>query len=120
MTASRGRFTPMLIAGVSVAALTACGSSGPSDKDQIAAIIKREGTNPSTLCTHLTSQLLVRLGGKGGCLREASSAAPDPTTRATSIQVGGDTATAVVIDRAGSRTVRLVKDNGAWKVSRVG
>jgi hypothetical protein len=120
MTAWRGRSTLLLSAAVSAAALTACGASGPTDKDQIAAIIKHEGSSPSTLCSHLTSELLARLGGKSGCLHEASSAAPDPTTHATSITVGGHTATAVVSDRAGTRTIGLVKDNGVWKVSRVG
>jgi hypothetical protein len=46
-------------------------------------------------------------------------AAADPTTHTTSIHVHGHAATAVVSDRAGTRTIRLVKQNGVWNVSAV-
>jgi hypothetical protein len=116
----RGYFPLLLSVAVSAATLSACGSSGPTDKDQIATIIKREGTHPSTLCSHLTSPMLARLGGMSGCLRQASSAAVDPTTHATSIKVSGHTATAVVVDRIGTRPISLVKQKGVWKVAGVG
>jgi hypothetical protein len=120
MTGRPGRSTVPPSAAVTAAALRACGSSGPTDKDQIAAIVTHEGKDPSTLCSHLTSNLPARPGGRSGCLRQASSASPDPTTHATSIKVSEHSATAVVIDRTGRRTISLIKDNGAWKVASVG
>jgi hypothetical protein len=99
--------------------VSGCGSSGPSDKDQIAAIIKNEGTNPASLCAHLVDALLVRFGGISACQRQAASAAKDSTTRATSVIVHDKGATALVTDRAGTRTLSLVKQNGVWKISAV-
>lgn len=105
---------------VGALALAGCGSSnGPTNKQQIAAIIKHEGSRPATLCNYLTDALLSNLGGKGGCLRQAASSAPDPTTRATSIRVHGSTASAVEIDRHGTHTLSFVKHKGGWKVSGV-
>jgi hypothetical protein len=96
--------------------LSGCGG-GVSDKDQIAALVKNEGTNPATLCDHLTATLLARFGGRSNCLRQAASAAKDPSTHATAVKVHGTTATAVVGDRNGSRTITFVKQKGDWKVS---
>jgi hypothetical protein len=119
MRFSHSYFMLLLSAAVSALTLGACGSSGPTNKQQIASIIKREGTNPSTLCGHLTSPMLDRLGGRSGCLHAASAAPADPTTHATSIKVSGPTATAVVTDRAGTRTISLVQQKGVWKISGV-
>lgn len=104
---------------LAVTLLAACGSSGPTDRQQIAAMVKREGVKPASLCSHLTSSLLARLGGKPACLRQAASAASDPTTRATSVRVLRNTATAVVVDRNGTQQLSLVKEKGVWKVARV-
>lgn len=112
------KFRPACVV-MAAAALAGCGSSGPSDKDQIAAIIKHEGTNPVSLCDHLTDALLARLGGKSGCRQEAAAAATDPTTRASSVTVHGNSASAVVVNRAGRRIVAFVKQKGVWKVSGV-
>jgi hypothetical protein len=81
------------------------------------AVVKREGTNPASLCHHLTSALLVRFGGESGCLHAAATAAKDPTTHATGVKVRGATATALVSDRSGSRTIKLVKRKGVWLVT---
>jgi len=109
-----------LLAGAAFAAmLTGCGSSAPSDKEKIAAIVKREGTSPATLCSHLTDALLARLGGKRVCLHQAASASSDPTTHATSIKVHGKSATALVVNRAGTRTISLVNQKGVWKIAGV-
>jgi hypothetical protein len=99
--------------------LSACGG-GASDADQIAAVVKNEGTNPASLCDHLTSALLLRFGGKSNCLRQAASAAKDPTTHASGVKVSGNSATAVVVDRSGRRTLTFVKRNGVWKVAGTG
>jgi hypothetical protein len=111
----------LLLGATTIATLLAgCGSSGPSDRDQIAAIVKQEGVAPATLCNHLTDALLASLGGRAGCLRQAAAASADPTTRATSVSVHGTGATAVVVNRAGTRTIAFVKERGAWKVAGVG
>jgi hypothetical protein len=113
------RLRAALLLGVTLI-VAGCGSSGPSDRDQIAAIVKQEGISPGTLCNHLTDSLLASLGGKAGCLRQAAVASADPTTRATSVSVHGPAATAVVVNRAGTRTIAFVKQRGAWKVAGVG
>jgi hypothetical protein len=103
-----------LAAGASI--LSGCGG-GVSDKDQIAAIVKQEGSNPATVCDHLTNALLARFGSKRSCLRVAASSAKDRSTHTTGIRVRGDTATAVVSDRSGNRAITFVKQQGVWKVS---
>jgi hypothetical protein len=116
----RGRY-PALLTGAVLTALmlSGCGSSAPRAKDEIAAIIRHEGNHPATLCDHLTDSLLARLGGRSGCLHQAASAASDPTTHATSIRVRGNAATALVVDRNGTRTIRLVRQRGVWKIAGV-
>ena len=109
-----------LLAGTIVAAsLAGCGSGAQSDRDQIAAIIKQEGSSPQTLCSHLTDALLATLGGKSGCLRQAASAAADPSTHVTAVRVHGKSATATVVDREGARSVSLLKQRGTWKIAGV-
>jgi hypothetical protein len=108
-----------LLATLAATILSACGASAPSDRDQIATIVKHEGVNPASLCVHLVDSLLQRFGGRSACLRQAASAAKDPSTRATSVSVRGANATAVVSDRTGSRTLTLVKQQGNWKISGV-
>ena len=110
----------LLLAAAAALTLSACGASGPTDKQQIASVVKREGTHPASLCDHLTDSLLARLGGKRGCATQAASAAKDPTTHAASIRVRHNTATAVVVNRNGSRTITLIKRKGVWKVAGVG
>jgi hypothetical protein len=107
----------VLLAGAAL--LAGCGSSGPTDKQLIATIIKREGTHPITLCASLTNSVLATIGGRSACLRQAASSAPDPTTHAASIEVRGTSATAVEVDQAGSHTISFVKRGGVWKVSGV-
>jgi len=110
----------LLAAAATAGLASACGSSGPTDRDQIASIISAGGAHPATLCSHLTDPLLSDLGGKAGCRHQAASVPGDPTTHATSIRVRGRTATAVVVDRTGRRAIRFVKQRGTWKVSGVG
>jgi hypothetical protein len=115
------RRAPMLLACASLAAglLTGCGSGGPDDRTQIVTIVKNEGTRPATLCHHLTAALLTRFGGLSNCLSRAASAARDPSTHATAVTVRGRTATAVVNDRTGSRSITLIKQKGNWLISGV-
>ncbi len=112
---------PMLLASASLAAAVVggCGSGGPDDRAQIGTIVKDEGTQPATLCHHLTGALLARFGGLSNCLSRAASAASDPSTHATAVTVRGSTATAVVRDRTGSRSITLVKQKGNWLISGV-
>ena len=115
------RRAPMLLACASLTAvaLAGCGSSGPDDRTQISTIVKDEGARPVTLCHHLTGALLVRFGGLNNCLSRAAAAARDPSTHATGVTVHGDSATAVVHDRTGSRSITLVKQKGTWMISGV-
>jgi type IV pilus biogenesis protein CpaD/CtpE len=115
------RRTGLSIVAALIAALVAgCGSSGASDRGQIAAIVKQEGSDPATLCNHLTDGLLSQLGGLAGCMRQAATSPTDPTTRAKSVSVHRGSATAVVVNRAGTRTVDFVKERDRWKVSGIG
>jgi hypothetical protein len=107
-------------ATIIVALLAGCGSSGPSNRDKITAIVKQEGSHPATLCDHLSDELLSRVGGKAGCMRQAAASAADPTTRATSVSVHDTSARAVVVDRAGTRTIDFIKQKDGWKVAGVG
>jgi hypothetical protein len=115
----RGLLLALISCGALLAVLSGCGTSAPSDSDQIAAIIKQEGTDPASVCAHLADSLLSRLGGKAACLRQASSSSKDPTTHATAVKVHGNTATAVVADRSGANTITLLKQQGVWKVATV-
>lgn len=111
----------LLLGAITIATLLAgCGSSGPTDRDQIAAIVKQEGSDPATLCNRLTTGLLSRLGGHEGCMRQAASSSADSTTRAASVTVRGKSATAVVVNRSGTRTISFVKEKGGWKLAGVG
>jgi hypothetical protein len=108
-----------LIAIAAAASLAGCGAAAPTDKQQIASIIRREGTHPATLCSHLTDSLLARLGGRRACVAQAASVPADRSTHATGIRVRRNVATAVVINRNGRRTISLIKQRGVWKVSAV-
>ena len=109
----------LALSAVLLALVAGCGSSGPSASDQIAAIVKSEGSDPASICRHLSDSLAARLGGRSACLRQAGAAAKDPSTHATAIKVHGNTATALVIDRTGTSTISLFKEKGEWKISAV-
>jgi hypothetical protein len=109
----------LLVALAAAVTLSACGGSGPTDRQLIASIVKREGVRPASLCDHLTQSLLSRLGGRRRCVIEAASAAPDPTTHATAIRIHRNTATAVVVNRNGRRTISLIKHKGVWELAAV-
>jgi hypothetical protein len=108
-----------LAAALAAVALAGCGTSAPTDREQIGAIVKAEGTQPATVCHHLTDALLVRFGGLGSCLSRAAAATRDPSTRATQVAVSGNTATAMVTGAAGNRSIALVKYRGSWLISSV-
>jgi len=120
MTSGRRQLPVLLLAlGAALPIVSGCGSSGPTNEDQITALVKDEGTNPASLCGHLTDELLARFGGRSNCLRQAAASVRDPSTHASAVKVTGSTATAVVSDRTGTRTVRLVRQQGTWKISGV-
>jgi hypothetical protein len=108
-----------LIALTSITLLAACGSSAPSNRAQIGALVRDEGISPASLCHHLTAGLLVRFGGMSNCLSRAATAARDSSTHATAVVVRGFSATATVIDHNGSRSITLTKRNGSWLISSV-
>jgi hypothetical protein len=111
------RYLPALAVLVVLAA--GCGSSGSSDSDQIRALVNSEGRNPASICRHLSDALVTKLGGQAACVKQAASSAKDPSTHARAISVHGDTATAVIVDRAGTITISLLKEKGIWKVAAV-
>jgi hypothetical protein len=98
--------------------LAACGGGGKSDKDKITSVIVQGGRTPATLCDHLDSPTLVRLGGKSGCLKASRAKdAKDLKVKVDSVQVSGDKATAKITGRGGRDTVHLVKKDGDWKIT---
>lgn len=104
---------------IAAVALGGCGSSAPSDQAQIATLVRDEGTKPASLCRRLSDPLLARFGGLSNCLSRAGSAARDPSTHATGVRIRGRSATAVVSDRTGRRSITLVKQKGTWLISGV-
>jgi hypothetical protein len=108
-----------LVALTSTTLLAACGSSAPSNRAQIGALVRDEGITPASICHHLTTGLLVQFGGMSNCLSRAATAARDPSTHAGTVVVRGSTASATVIDHNGSRSITLIKRHGSWLISSV-
>jgi hypothetical protein len=109
------RWTATLLA-VPVLALTACGG-GSSDKDKISDLINKVGDDPSYLCQHMSAKVDKAIGGKDGCEKAAKAEdAKDPDVKIDSITIDGDSATAKITGNDGADTVKLVKEDGDWKV----
>lgn len=106
---------------LSALALVGCGSSGSSGssaKDQINSIVSAEGQDPGSLCDHMTSALLAKLGGStSACKKQAASSTKDSSVHTSKVTVNGNKATAVVVDKSGTRTVTFANEGGSWKLS---
>lgn len=98
-------------------ALAAMGGSAPSATGQISALLGRGANEPATLCDHLSTGMLRAIGGHDACV--AASPARGPGGEVHSVKVSGDTATAVVSRNDGDEIVRLVRQDGDWKVDDV-
>lgn len=105
---------------LSALALVGCGgsgSSGNSAKDQINSIVAAEGKDPSSLCDHMSNALLAHFGGASACKQKAASSPKDSSVHVSKLTVNGNAATAVVVDKSGTRNVAFVNESGSWKLA---
>jgi len=97
--------------------IVAIGGGPTSDAGRIEALLAAGATEPRTLCEHLSSGMLTAVGGTDACL--AASPERGPAATVSGIRVDGATATAVVASDIGTERVRLVREDGDWKVDDV-
>ncbi|MCW2991965.1 MAG: hypothetical protein JWM73_2559 [Solirubrobacterales bacterium] len=94
------------------------GSGGAgTDSERIAALLTRGASRPPTLCDHLSSPMLEAVGGHDACVKASPERAP--AGRVQDVRVAGDTASAVVVRDGDQELVRLVRQDGVWKVDDV-
>src|SRR4051794_4097359 len=103
-------------------ALSACGGSGSSDKDQITDIVNEVAETPAALCDHLSTELMKStFGGSVDKCKEAGKAQKsDGEADIKSIDISGDNATVKLSDDAGDNTVKFAKQDGEWVVTASG
>jgi hypothetical protein len=87
------------------------------DRGRIAALLAAGARDPATLCDHMSSGMLRAVGGQGACV--AASPSRGPGGSVGSIHVRGARASAVVHGAGGAQLVRLVRQDGDWKVDDV-
>lgn len=92
-------------------------SGGTSDTQAITTLLTRGASRPATLCDHLSGGMLDAIGGHGSCVAASPERAPAGTVK--DVRINGDKATAVVIKDAARERVRLVREDGDWKVDDV-
>lgn len=97
-------------------ALVALGS-GPSDAGRIAALLTQGASEPATLCDHLSSGMVRAVGGHDACVAASPTRGPEGTV--SDVRVDGAAATAVVSSENGEERVRLVREDGDWKIDDV-
>lgn len=98
-------------------AIVALGGGPATEADRIEALLAAGATEPKTLCDHLSTGMLDAIGGRDACL----AASPDrgPAATVSDVRVDGAAATAVVSGDNGTERVRLVLEDGDWKVDDV-
>jgi hypothetical protein len=99
-------------------ALVALGGSAPSDTGRIVTMLTAGATEPVSLCDHLSAGMLRAIGGTDACV--AASPARAPGGEVHDVRIAGAAATAIVTRDGGDELVRLVREDGAWKVDDVG
>jgi hypothetical protein len=97
--------------------LVALNLGGGSESGRISALLTRGASDPATLCDHLSSGMLAAIGGHDACVAASPERAPAATVE--NVRVDGDAATAVVVRDTGEERVRLLRQNGDWKVDDV-
>lgn len=103
-----------VLAGAPVALLT---GGGGSDAERISALLSRGAAAPAALCDQLSTAMSQAVGGREACL--AASPERAPAGRVQDVRVAGDTASALVVRDGSEELVRLVRQDGAWKVDDV-
>lgn len=93
-------------------------SGGPATAHgEISALLTTGASEPRTLCAHLSAGMLRAVGGQVACM--AASPARGPGAEVRDVRVDGSVATAVVVKPDGNERVRLVREDGGWKVDDV-
>jgi hypothetical protein len=105
-----------LLVALPIAVFTLLGG-GQSDGKRISALLTTGASEPATLCDHLSTPMLEAVGGRDACLAASPERGPAGSVR--DVSVNGDTAAAVVVRETGSEHVRLVRQDGDWKVDDV-
>jgi hypothetical protein len=92
-------------------------SGGSSDTQRISALLATGSEQPATLCDHLSGGMLRAIGGHDACL--AASPTRGPRGEVRDVRIDGDRATAVVSREDGDERIRLLREDGDWKVDDV-
>lgn len=112
------RIVALSLLAVPAVALSACGSSGSSDKDQLSTIITSVARTPSKYCDDVSKAMLAQIGGLARCQAGITTqGAVDPNPTVNSVTVSGSSAVVHLTDRGGKQAVKFVKENGKWRVA---
>ncbi len=111
-------------------ALAGCGASA---EEEVTTVVQSLGVatyhrDAGTFCALLSRELVARIERAGPCPQVVSlglARVDRPTLRVESVEVDGDRATARVRTGergrpAAERTVRLVREGGAWRIAATG
>lgn len=113
-----------LLLAVPTLALGACG--GDSDEDKIKDIINDGSENAVSICENATDKLIKeQLGGtRESCEKQAEEAEKgdkDGDVKDLKVEVDGDKASANFTDNDGdANKVSFVKEDGDWKIDKIG
>ena len=97
--------------------VVAIGGGASSETARIEALLSTGSVAPATLCDHLSQGMLGAIGGHGACV--AASPERGPSATVDQVRVDGAAATALVHSDRGTERVRLVLEDGDWKVDDV-
>jgi len=92
-------------------------AGGSSDAARIEALLSAGAQRPAGLCDHLSGAMLRAVGGHDACV--AASPTRGPAGEVSAIRVSGARASAVVTRADGDERIRLVREDGDWKVDDV-
>ena len=98
-------------------AIVATGGGPSTESGRIDALLSTGASEPRTLCDHLSSGMLAAIGGRDACLAVSPERGPGGTV--SRIRIDGTSATAVVNGDQGTEHVRLLLEDGDWKVDEV-